>query len=75
MVSSIKYYSFKDLKLLARKPFTIFFSLIVLSIIVVAEPELMFFVLMLGYALSGPIWWVVKVIRKPKEKKNNIQIQ
>ena len=25
MVSSIKYYSFKDMKLLARKPFTIFF--------------------------------------------------
>jgi CDP-diacylglycerol--serine O-phosphatidyltransferase len=75
MVSSIKYYSFKDLKLLARKPFTIFFSLIVLSIIVAVEPELMFFVLMLGYALSGPIWLVVKIIRKSKEKKNNIQIQ
>ena len=75
MVSSIKFYSFKDMKLLARKPFTIFFSLIVLSIIVAVEPELMFFVLMLGYALSGPIWLVVKIIRKPKEKKNNIQIQ
>ena len=75
MISSIKYYSFKDMKLLARKPFTIFFSLIVLSIIVAVEPELMFFVLMLGYALSGPIWLVVKIIRKSKEKKNNIQIQ
>jgi hypothetical protein len=42
---------------------------------VAVEPELMFFVLMLGYALSGPIWLVVKIIRKSKEKKNNIQIQ
>jgi len=25
MVSSVKYYSFKDMSLLARKPFTIFF--------------------------------------------------
>ena len=75
MVSNIKYYSFKDMKLLVRKPFMIFFLLIALSIIIVAEPELMFFVLMLGYALSGPIWLVVKIIRKSKEKKNNIQIQ
>jgi CDP-diacylglycerol--serine O-phosphatidyltransferase len=73
MVSSIKYYSFKDMKLLVRKPFTIFFWLVVLSIIIVAEPELMFFVIMLGYALSGHIWWVVKFIRKNKEKKRNIQ--
>ena len=73
MVSSIKYYSFKDMKLLVRKPFTIFFWLVVLSIIIVAEPELMFFVLLLGYALSGPIWWVVKFFRKTKEKKRNIQ--
>jgi CDP-diacylglycerol--serine O-phosphatidyltransferase len=68
MVSNIKYYSFKDMKLLVRKPFTIFFLLIVLSIIIVAEPELMFFVLMLGYALSGPIWWLVKISRQERQK-------
>ena len=75
MVSNIKYYSFKDMRLLVRKPFMIFFLLVVLSIIIVAEPELMFFVLMLGYAISGPIWWLVKIIwqerQKAKEEKNN----
>lgn len=75
MVSSVKYYSFKDMKLLVKKPFTIFFWLVVLSIIIVAEPELMFFVLMLGYALSGPIWWLVKISlqerKKIKKDKNN----
>ena len=68
MVSNIKYYSFKDMKLLVRKPFTIFFLLIVVSIIIVAEPELMFFVLMLGYALSGPIWWLVKISLRERQK-------
>ncbi len=53
MVSNIKYYSFKDLKLLARKPFMTFFSLILLLIIVLAIPEIVAFVAMLGYALSG----------------------
>ncbi len=75
MVSNIKYYSFKDLKLLARKPFMTFFSLILLLIIVLAIPEIVAFVAMLGYALSGPIWWLAKfgqqTRRKAKEKKNS----
>jgi len=69
MVSGIKYYSFKDMKLLARKPFTIFFWLVVASIIIVAEPELMFFVIIWGYALSGPVWWLVKFVKKIKKRK------
>ena len=75
MVSNIKYYSFKDLKLLARKPFMTFFSLILLLIIVVAIPVIVAFVAMLGYAISGPIWWLAKFSqqtrRKAKEKKNS----
>ena len=75
MVSNIKYYSFKDLKLLARKPFMTFFSLILLLIIVLAIPEIVAFVAMLGYAISGPIWWLAKfgqqTRRKAKEKKNS----
>jgi len=75
MVSNIKYYSFKDLKLLARKPFMTFFSLILLLIIVVAIPVIVTFVAMLGYAISGPIWWLAKfgqqTRRKAKEKKNS----
>ena len=74
MVSNIKYYSFKDIKLLTRKPFTIFFVSVILLILTVAEHELMFFVLMLGYALSGPIWWLVKISlqERQKAKENNI---
>lgn len=75
MVSSVKYYSFKDMSLLARKPFTIFFWSTVLLIIVVMEPEIMLFVIILGYALSGPVWWLIKLgYGRPKtipETKNN----
>jgi CDP-diacylglycerol---serine O-phosphatidyltransferase len=66
MVSGIKYYSFKDMKLLARKPFTIFFWSIVLMIIIVHWPEIMLFVIMLGYAISGPVWWVIKIMDRKK---------
>lgn len=64
MVSSVKYYSFKDMSLLARKPFTIFFWSTILLIIIVAEPEIMLFVIILGYAISGPIWWLIKFDRQ-----------
>jgi CDP-diacylglycerol--serine O-phosphatidyltransferase len=75
MVSGVKYYSFKDMSLLARKPFIFFFGSTVLLIIVVLEWETMLFVIMLGYAISGPVWWVIKYDRQrylaAKEKKNN----
>ena len=78
MVSGVKYYSFKDMKLLARKPFPVIFCSTLLLIIIVAEPEIMFFVIILGYAISGPVWWVIKIDRqkrqKAKEKKNNVRI-
>ncbi len=77
MVSSVKYYSFKDMSLLARKPFTIFFWSTVLLIIIVAEPEIMFFVIILGYAISGPVWWVIQADRRrhqaAKERKHDVK--
>ena len=79
MVSNVKYYSFKDMNLFVRKPFMSFFLLVILLIVIVAEKEIMPFVLMLGYAISGPVWWVIKFCRKMAqmagEKKKNKQPQ
>ena len=75
MVSNIKYYSFKDLKLFARKPFITFFLLVLVLIIVAAMPVISAFVAMVGYAISGPIWWMFKfnqqIRQKTKERKSN----
>jgi CDP-diacylglycerol---serine O-phosphatidyltransferase len=69
MVSSIKYYSFKDLNFFARKPFMSFVLIIVILVIVVAEPQIMIFTFCFGYALSGPIWLIYKLARKvPMER-------
>ena len=79
MVSSVKYYSGKDMKLFARKPFMSFFLLVIILILVVAETQIMAFVVILGYVLSGPIWWVIKFSRllaqKAREKKKHKQAQ
>jgi CDP-diacylglycerol---serine O-phosphatidyltransferase len=75
MVSNVKYYSFKDMNLFVRKPFMSFFFLVILLILVVAETQIMAFVVVLGYAISGPVWWGYKfsrqIAQKAKEKKDN----
>jgi CDP-diacylglycerol--serine O-phosphatidyltransferase len=64
MVSSIKYYSFKDLNFFSRKPFMSFVLIVLILVIVVAEPEIMMFTFAFGYSLSGPAWAISKLIRK-----------
>lgn len=54
MVSTIKYYSFKDLELFRRKPFRWLVISILVIIVVAYEPEYTLFALFLAYALSGP---------------------
>jgi CDP-diacylglycerol--serine O-phosphatidyltransferase len=79
MVSNVKYYSGKDMKLFARKPFMSFLLLVILLIVIVAEKEIMSFLLMMGYVISGPVWWVIKFSRqsaqKAHEKKKDKQAQ
>ena len=64
MVSSIKYYSFKDLNYFSRNPFMSFVLIVLILVIVVAEPQIMLFTFAFGYSLSGPVWTVYRMIRK-----------
>jgi CDP-diacylglycerol--serine O-phosphatidyltransferase len=79
MVSNVKYYSGKNMNLFVRKPFMSFFVLVILLIITVAIPEIVAFVVMMGYALSGPLWWVAKfghqMSEKAQKKKKDKQAQ
>jgi CDP-diacylglycerol---serine O-phosphatidyltransferase len=63
MVSSIKYYSFKDLNFFSRKPFMSFVLIILILVVVVANPEIMMFTFAFGYSLSGPVWAIYRMIR------------
>jgi CDP-diacylglycerol--serine O-phosphatidyltransferase len=64
MVSNIKYYSGKDMKLFARMPFMTFLVVVGILLVIIYKPEVMVFVITVGYALSGPVWWFCKVINK-----------
>jgi CDP-diacylglycerol--serine O-phosphatidyltransferase len=64
MVSNIKYYSFKDLNFFSRKPFMSFFFIVIIFVIIVAEPQIMTFTFAVGYSLSGPAWVLYKLLKK-----------
>ncbi|MDX9745853.1 MAG: CDP-diacylglycerol--serine O-phosphatidyltransferase [Syntrophales bacterium] len=64
MVSNIQYYSFKDLNFFAKKPFMSFLLIVCILYIFIAETEIMIFTFALGYALSGPSWFLFKLVNK-----------
>jgi CDP-diacylglycerol---serine O-phosphatidyltransferase len=69
MVSNFRYYSFKDPALIKRQPFGFLLLAVALLIIVVAEPVVMTFVIMLCYVLSGPIAFVLTWPRRRRLEK------
>jgi CDP-diacylglycerol--serine O-phosphatidyltransferase len=74
MVSTVKYYGFKDIELFRRKPFRWLVIAILLIIVVAYEPEYTLFGLFLIYAVSGPIMTIIFLRRRasrpllPEEK-------
>jgi CDP-diacylglycerol--serine O-phosphatidyltransferase len=59
MVSTMKYYGFKDIELFRRKPFRWLVIAILLIIVVAYEPEYTLFGLSLVYTVSGPVLTLV----------------
>src|SRR5947207_1693316 len=55
MVSEIRYYSFKEIRFHHRHPFPVLLGLIVLFLLTVGTPQVMLFLGMGSYALSGPL--------------------
>lgn len=68
MVSNIRYYSFKDPSLFKRQPFSLFVAILLLLILIIAEHEIMLFILAVGYALSGPLEGILFYKRRKSEK-------
>lgn len=77
MVSTIPYRSFKDIHLGERKPLSSLIAAVLLLIVIVAEPQIMLFILFSLYGSSGPAErFFVPVLqfirRKANLRKGNI---
>ncbi len=64
MVSNVKYYSFKDPELLKKRPFGMLVLAIVLIIVIVAEPEVMFFLMFITYTMFSPVRAGLAILRR-----------
>ena len=69
MVSNFRYYSFKDPALIRRQPFGFLLLAVILLIVVVAEPVVMVFSVMLCYTLSGPVAFLLTWPRRRRLEK------
>ena len=68
MVSNFRYYSFKDPELVKRQPFGFLVLAIFLIMVIVAQPEIMFFLIFLTYTGSGPVGYLFRLGRRPRNK-------
>lgn len=68
MVSNFRYRSFKDLDLKQRLPFTYLVIGVFIFALIAIRPEVMLFVLFLGYALLGAIFGIFRLGKLPKRK-------
>lgn len=69
MVSSFRYYSFKDPALIKRQPFGFLLLAVVLLIVIAAEPVVMTFSVMLIYVLSGLVDFIITWPRRRRLEK------
>lgn len=65
MVSNVLYYSFKDVSLKEKVPFLILAGIVLAVGIISISPSVFLWALFLGYAVSGPVLWLM---RKSKAK-------
>ncbi|HEY1992423.1 MAG TPA: CDP-diacylglycerol--serine O-phosphatidyltransferase [Gammaproteobacteria bacterium] len=68
MVSSIGYYSFKDLKLQGRVPLVVLLLVVLLIVIISLDPELVLFLGFLIYAVSGLLMAASRLYRRRRRR-------
>lgn len=79
MVSNVPYYSFKDVNVRSRQPFSMLVFAVILVMLIIAEPQVMLFGGMVVYAASGPVKGLLQWLREddsqPREDQGNSQEQ
>lgn len=69
MVSNLGYYSFKELRLDRRLAFPTVLLVPLLFILVTLSPSGVLFGVFLIYALSAPLWWLVRLYRRYRRRR------
>ena len=71
MVSTVRYYSFKELDLHGKVPFVVMLVLVLVFALVASEPPLILFGGFLLYAVSGPVLTLIKLRQHRTERQQD----
>ncbi len=72
MVSNFHYFSLKQVNFKKRHPLWLLVSAILLIKLIVGEPQIVFFTIVLLYALSGPLLWLLTTYKRRRERRGEI---
>ena len=64
MVSTLNYPSFKEVNIRHRKPFNVLVSIILIFTVIAYKPQVMLFIIMLSYIVSGPVVTLYRLHKK-----------
>jgi len=75
MVSTVRYFSFKEIHIHRTQPLGVFLLVLVLFKLLVAEPQVVLFLGFTGFALSGPVRWAFVRLRRylPRRGGRNLK--
>lgn len=68
MVSNVRYRSFKDLDLRGRVPFVTILAVPLVFVLIFLDPPQVLFAIFLAYAVSGPAFVALRLLRHPGAK-------
>ncbi len=71
MVSTVRYFSFKEFPWFQRHPFSSMVGVILAIAIIAMEPKITLFLLVSAYVVSGPAIITIKFLKKPIAKLKN----
>jgi len=73
MVSTIDYYSFKELELKKKKPFSVLVAVILVLMVIAYKPNVMLFFVLAAYVFSGPVITLHRLRKKRALTKSHTQ--
>jgi len=74
MVSTFRYRSFKDLDLKERLPFRYLVFGVGVLVVVILRPEVMLFVLFMGYAILGAVFGIFRLGKNVRKIRPNVYL-
>jgi CDP-diacylglycerol--serine O-phosphatidyltransferase len=65
MVANLRYKSLKGLDLRGKVPFVAILAVVMVVVIVTIDPPRVLLLMAMAYALSSPLLWIIRKVRKP----------